>query len=169
MVRFAKYAACGFVVILAVGAGLFVKFWWGIGSSEDFPAPQAREFASNAFYRYGFELTAADLVEHAWQDHHWMDAGQRYMLRLSPERLAALRAALLAQDGKVWSGWQTSVSTGPLSFQSEQKLPSWWKTEALKGPEEFRLENKHEDGGGVNGMNLILSADGVVLIQVWKT
>lgn len=169
MLRIAKYAACGFALLFAVWTGLFGKFWWGIGAPEDFPAPKARELASNAFYRYGFELTAADSVEHAWQEHHWLDSGQRYMLRLSPERLAGLRAALLAQDGKEWSGWKTSVSRRPLLRRGQEKLPNWWKIDGLKDAEEFQVTNQHDKGGSVNGMNLILSSDGVVLVEVWTT
>lgn len=169
MVRFARFAPFGLAAVLAVGAGFFVKTWWRIGSSEEFSAPQAREAVSNALYRYGFELTAADAVEHAWQDHHWLDAGQRFMLRLSPERVAALREALLAQNGKVWSGWTTSVARGEPFPRAPEKLPEWWKAVELKGAEELRVENTHAQGAGVNGMNLIFSAGGVVLVEVWKT
>lgn len=182
MMKLLKVLAGAAAALALLLGGAAAWFWLSVLGPEEYGPRKARESASNALHRVDLKLAESDAVEHGWQDHHWLDSRQFFLIRSTPERVGEIRQAILAQDGKEWSGWKTSVSRagpgcGGPSLPAcpkdhpdpSEKLPPWWKVSGLKDVEVLSVERQRA-GAGVNGVQFILSVpEGAVFVLVWST
>jgi hypothetical protein len=181
MIKFIKLLG----ILSATGVAIAVVFFLvGVHrtfSSTEFKPAEVRQLCDSIIGVEGFQLTEADELDHAWKDHNWLDSKILCRMKTTPERVRALRTALLAKDGRVWSGWKTSVQhTAPdctgdeyacprYGEMTKEKRPDWWKTGGLLGPEWIGVTELHE-GGGQHGVNYVISeAEGLVFAERWKT
>lgn len=171
---YAAVVGVGVMVLLAAGAAFF---WIRVTSPTEFSAGEARTQLSDYLVgNFEFRLEPADMVEHGWQEQHWLDPSRCFLLRASPGRVAALRSALLAMQGRKFLGdWTTQVSyqgpTGAPGFDSGRRHPDWWLIGPPRDGDSVSVTFQPPPGGSnIHGAHFILlEPKGLVYIEVWKT
>jgi len=101
-------------------------------------------------------------------------------MRTTPERVAALRSALLELNGKKKNGDTISVGHTASDCKGDEyecrhygqekgaKVPAWWPGPALNGIEWLGYEKS--GSGSSRGVNYVISEpEGVVYAVIWRT
>jgi len=172
------------------GIGIAAMLWLvyaagrtrGMLSPKEYSPAQVQEMCGAIINMEGFTLSGADVLEHGWNEGG-MDSRTLCAMRTTPERVRALKAAIQARHGRIWSGWKTTVEHTPADCQGDEyaclrygqigagKRPDWWPAGALPGAEWFSLTEALEGSSPhPHGFNFVISEpEGLVFVERWRT